>query len=86
MRFAETYASWRAWRLDAVTWAWIVWIAYFVVLETYALLNDARHDALTAHLRPLFIEHPLTWFLAAGLWLWLGFHFLVEAGHPFLRS
>lgn len=76
------YVSWRAWQLDAATWAWLVWIVWFVVLETYALATDARHDALTAHLRPLFIEHPLLWFVGIGVWAWLGWHLLLEAGTP----
>lgn len=69
---------WSAWRLDFFTWAWIVWIAAFVVLETWTLLQG-RGQELTAHLRPLFLEHPLTWWLAFGLWVWLGFHFLAPA-------
>lgn len=85
MRLQDVYVSWKAWQLDAVTWGWIVWLAWFAVLETHALIVDAKHDALTAHLRPLFIEHPLTWFLAVGLWAWLGWHFLLEVGTPFRR-
>ena len=48
---------------------------WFAVLETASLLWW-RGEELTAHLRPLFLEHPLTWFVALGLWLWLGAHFL----------
>ena len=68
-------AAWSAWRLDHLTVGWIVWIVFFVVWETYALVRHPGEE-LTAHLRPLFLEHPLTWFLALGLWLWLGVHFL----------
>jgi len=73
---------WTAWHLDHLTWGWIAWIAYFVVWETYALWFHPGQE-LTAHLRPLFGEHQLTWWLGVGLWLWLGFHFLaprLEAG------
>jgi hypothetical protein len=68
-------ASWSAWKLDPLTWAWIVWVLAFVVLETVALWKF-RGDELTAHLRPLFLSTPITWYLAFGLWLWLGVHFL----------
>ncbi len=71
-------SAWAAWRLDPATWAWIVWIAWFAAWETWAIISPGPMDTATAHLRPLFAEHPLTWFLAFGLWLWLGFHFLIE--------
>lgn len=71
-------SSWLAWRLDPITWAWIFWIAWFLVFETWAILTPAPLDTLTAHLRPVFANHPLAWFLTFGLWLWVGFHFLVE--------
>lgn len=67
--------SWAAWRLDALTWSWIAWMLAFVALETIALVWHPGQE-LTAHLRPLFGEHPLTWWLALGAWLWLGIHFL----------
>ena len=68
---------WRAWTLDGFTWTWIVWIAVFIVVETWAILAGSQHT-LTFHLRPIMVAHPLAWFLAAGMWLWLGYHFLVE--------
>lgn len=70
--------SWAAWERDLWTWAWIVWIAAFVVLETWTLWRHPGQE-LTAHLRPLMLSHPLTWWLALGLWLWLGVHFLAPA-------
>jgi hypothetical protein len=69
---------WSAWHFDHLTWGWIVWIAFFAVWETYSLVLHPGQE-LTAHLRPLFLEHPLTWWLALGTWLWLGFHFLAPA-------
>lgn len=68
--------AWEAWRLDAPTWGWIVWLVYFAALETWAIVWGAPHHTLTYHLRPLFIVQPVTWFLALGLWLWVGVHFL----------
>lgn len=70
--------TWQAWQADAATVAWSVWLAWFVVVETWAILTPVPMDTLTAHLRPWFAAHPLLWFLALGLWLWVGFHFLVE--------
>lgn len=67
--------SWAAWRPDWETWAWTVWLAVFVVLESYTLLAGERQE-LTAHVRPVFLSHPLTWWLAFGAWVWLGLHFL----------
>ena len=67
--------AWDAWRLTPLTWAWIAWIAAFIVLETYALI-EGRGQELTQHLRPIFTFHPLAWFTALGLYLWLGAHFL----------
>jgi hypothetical protein len=75
--------SWQSWQLDHLTWGWILWGGFFFVWETYALVWHPGQE-LTAHLRPLFVTHPLTWFLAAGLWLWLGFHFLLEPFHRWL--
>ena len=66
---------WDVWRLDGPTWGWIAWIAAFLVLETWTILHRPGQE-LTAHLRPLFLSHPLTWWLALGLWLWVGVHLL----------
>lgn len=74
---------WRAWDLDWLTWSWIVWIVAFVVLESVALVQG-QGEELTAHLRPVFLTHPLLWFMAAGAWLWLGVHFLWPAGEKLL--
>lgn len=75
--------GWSAWRLDPPTWAWIVWIAWFIGWETYGLAAGYE-DTLTAHLRPLWLAQPLTWWLALGLWLWLGCHMLLPAGEAWL--
>lgn len=69
---------WDAWDWDAWTWAWVAWIAAFIALETVTLLQG-RGQELTAHLRPVFLEHPLTWWIGFGFWLWLGLHFLAPA-------
>ena len=71
-------SRWAAWDLDWLTWSWLVWIVAFAVLESVAIVRYPGEE-LTAHLRPVFLEHPLTWWLAVGTWLWLGFHFLWPA-------
>lgn len=78
-------ATWDSWHLDSLTWGWILWATFFVVWETYALIWYPGQE-LTAHLRPLFVEHPLTWFLAAGLWAWGGWHLLLEPFNRWLWS
>lgn len=71
-------SGWQAWHWDTPTLLWTLWLAWFLVQETVALYTPLPVDTLTAHLRPALVGHPLTWFLALGLWLWLGWHFLVE--------
>lgn len=70
--------TWSVWRPDWVTLGWIVWLVFFFVWETITILRG-QQEALTHHLRPLFLEHPLTWWLGLGVWLWLGVHFLAPA-------
>jgi len=67
--------NWSAWSLDWATWGWIVWIGFFGVWETVALMVGHNQE-LTEHLRPVFLFAPPTWFMAVGLWLWLGVHLL----------
>lgn len=68
---------WSAWRWDWFTALWTLWIVAFFALETYTLAIRS-HNELTAHLRPVIQFAPPVWFIALGLWLWLGFHFLVQ--------
>lgn len=77
--------GWHAWDWDLVTIQWVVLGLWFLALETYTLVWRPGQEA-TAHIRPLFLEHPLTWFLALGLWLWLGIHFLVPVAEAWLRE
>lgn len=76
--------SWEAWRLDGWTWAWILWLAWFAAIETAALATGSRNE-LTEHLRPLFLSQPVTWFLAFGLWLWIGVHLLAPTVEAAIR-
>ncbi len=67
-----TFRDWAAWRLDWQTWGWIAFIAYFFVWETIT----QGGQQLTNHLRPVFLSVPFIWFVALGVWLWLGIHLL----------
>jgi len=66
---------WGAWDLDWLTILWVFWWAQFVVYE-WVSLRWYPGQELTAHVRPMFLEHPLTYFLAVGGWVWFGLHFL----------
>lgn len=70
--------AWSVWKPTWSTIGWIAWLAFFIVWETVTLYYGEK-DALTNHLRPVFLNHPLTWFVALGLWLWIGVHFLAPA-------
>lgn len=65
-----------AWDLDLSTVLWLLWMAWFFVQEAVELVF--KHEPLTAHLRPVFQADPFTWFIGVGIWLWLGYHFLVQ--------
>lgn len=67
--------TWSTWDLDMWTVGWLAWILFFAVWETLSSFSEDA-EMLTNHLRPIFLSMPLTWFLTAGLWLWLGFHML----------
>ena len=68
---------WRSWNWDIHTALWVFWMIQFAVYETYTLIWF-RGQELTAHLRPVFQTFDLVYFLAVGLWLWLGWHFLID--------
>jgi hypothetical protein len=57
-------------------WAWWSWLAFFVLLETIAVIDPGQGDTLTENVRPVLHAHPLTWLVAAGFILWLAVHFL----------
>lgn len=71
--------TWAAWELDTPTLLWVAWIVGFVALESWAIATRQPEHTLTWHLRPLFLNHPLTWFLLAGFIAWLAVHFLAPA-------
>lgn len=77
--------AWRAWDWDWTTASWTLWLLAFAVLESVTVVQG-KGEELTNHLRPLFLEHPLTWWLALGTWFWIGFHFLWPAAERTLRD
>lgn len=73
----STTRGWDAWSFDTPTTLWVLWIAFFVVLESWALTSGQPEHTLTWHLRPFFYAHPLAWFLAAGAGAWGYVHFVL---------
>lgn len=70
--------DWSVWQLDVWTKGWLAWILFFIVWETLSLRAGTGQE-LTQHLRPIFLSVPVVWWLAFGLWLWVGVHFLAPA-------
>jgi len=73
----STWEAWTTW--DTPTILWLGWIVWFFALESWAIFTGLPQHTLTWHLRPFLLNHPLTWFMAFGLWLWLGIHFLAPS-------
>lgn len=69
---------WAPWDWDYTTIGWAIFMVYFIVWEAYTGFQHER-EMLTDHLRPIFHMAPITWWLAFGLWLWLGVHFLAPS-------
>lgn len=76
---------WKAWDWDVTTMGWVLWIIAFVVLESYTIVQG-KGEELTNHLRPVFLEQTLTWWIALGAWIWLGLHFLAPRVERALRE
>lgn len=53
-------------------------MAFFFIWEALSRIYGGQ-EMLTDHLRPIFHAAPVTWYLAFGLWLWVGPHFLFPA-------
>lgn len=77
---------WRAWAIDAHTIAWIGMLTWFAVWEGIALSHHEYLDTFTAHLRPIFISWPITWWMAIGLYVWMGVHLLVPSLETWLAE
>jgi hypothetical protein len=64
------------------TFAWIIWIAEFIIIEGTALLNDRDNDTLSEHLRLWFrtdVKIGRTiWLLVSGVFFgWFIVHIAV---------
>lgn len=70
------YRDWMPWDWDVWTIGWVAWMAFFFLWEV-ASRRWGGKEMLTDHLRPVFLSEPLVWFIAFGLWLWIGVHLLV---------
>jgi len=70
--------DWSVWTLDIWTKGWVLWIVFFVVWETLTLRAGTGQE-LTQHLRPIFLSVPVVWWVAVGLWLWIGVHLLAPS-------
>lgn len=75
-----TWRQWVAWHWDWPTFLWLAWMAALLALEwltsNVSPIESWRGNMLTEHLRPLFLSAPIVWWLAFGLWLWVGVHLL----------
>lgn len=80
-----TLFSWRTWDLDLWTLGWIFFIVFFFVWE-YLSSTYGGQEMLTDHLRPMFHAAPVTWYMAVGLWLWMGPHFLFPELEQFIAN
>jgi len=59
------------------TIAWGVWIAWFIAVETCALIDPDTGDTLSEHVWLLSRPWPV-WFVLFGFMLWLVLHFLTK--------
>lgn len=64
-----------SWDFDWQTWGWVGFILYFAVWEAVTAWAGPD-EMLTDHLRDVFHSAPITWYVAFGIWLWMGPHFL----------
>lgn len=82
MPTGSAFFDWSAWKIDLMTIAIILWILAFFLIEVAGARNN---NMVTDHLRPIFHAAPITWWMAFGVWLWLGPHMLWPAAEEALR-
>ena len=62
------------------TVSWIVWVAWFVVIEALALRDRDPGDTFSEYVWAFMFDagrpRPVIYFLFAGFWLWLFLHFV----------
>lgn len=83
------FFSGSVWDWDIPTLLNLLLVIGFLVLEfltsQYSPILSWRGEMVTDHWRPVFHAAPVTWWIALGLWLWLGPHFLWPAAEEALR-
>ena len=63
------------------TWAWIIWAAWFVFWETWALIERSPFSTLSDHVQWLVKKGgSFAAFMVAALCAWMAYHFLFEEG------
>jgi hypothetical protein len=65
--------QWSWWR-----WAWVAWLALFLVIEGVAIFNDTDDDTLSEFVWDFIVVNPVGWLGIAVLLGWLIKHFLFE--------
>lgn len=66
--------------MTVYTWAWIFWLAFFVVVEGVALVDKDRGDSFSEHVWKWFriTDKPRQWtwrrIVLAGFLVWLLVH------------
>lgn len=79
------FGNWAPWDWDIFTAVWTVWMVFFFVWEAVSR-HFGGHEMLTDHLRPIFLSYPVVWFIAFGIWLWLGVHLLAPTLEAWISS
>lgn len=65
--------------MSKFTVAWIIWVAWFIFWEGWALLDRARGDTLSEYVWLLRNKGgTFVAFMLAGFLCWLLWHFIVE--------
>lgn len=62
------------------TIGWSIWVIYFVVLETFALIDRDKGDTLSEHIWAIIFANDrprsVVFYIAGGALVWLVVHFL----------
>jgi hypothetical protein len=68
------------WDWDKFTWAWVFWLVWFFVWETWALVDrKAGGETFSEHVWALRNGGgSFAWFMVAAIAIWLAYHFIIE--------
>lgn len=59
-------------------WLWMAWIAMFLVIEFWAIIDDDPNDTLSEHVWSLMNVSSFIGFAVVSLLVWLIYHFVYE--------